>query len=204
MDHLPAVSRRSEAIPYLGMGGDESYSYSREGFYSFPDKNGQSIRALLRGDAPNLEQQARESFFQAWLYFGLLHEFAAPHEPFYIENFYKFEGGFPVLHTKLLLDYLELWRDSILSMPESMRKTRQMRTTIVLKDARLVICERISNDAQSEWHIDPRHSTSLMILGETLSWAMQQLEIYLGAPITGWTGHMGDGWGPSSLVFDRL
>lgn len=32
----------------------EGYKYSHEGFYLFPDKHGQSIRALLRGDAPRI------------------------------------------------------------------------------------------------------------------------------------------------------
>lgn len=44
MDNLPAVSRRSEAVPYLGM---EGYKYSHEGFYLLPDKHRQSIRALV-------------------------------------------------------------------------------------------------------------------------------------------------------------
>jgi hypothetical protein len=207
MDHLPAVSRRSENIPYLGMGGDDSYSYNNDGFYLFPDKKGQSVRALLRGNAPNLEQRARESFFQAWLYFGLLDEFITwkENETIRAEDFYRFEGGLPVLSTALLLEYLELWRDDMLHMPESTRRSRQMRATVVLRDAKMIISERIANASpQSGWYIDRRLSTSFMILGETLSWAMQQLEIHVGASIAGWTGHLDDGWGPSSLVFDRL
>lgn len=206
MDHLPAVSRRFEAIPYLGM---EGYKYSHEGFYLFPDKHGQSMRALLRGDAPRIfSQRARESFFQAWLYFGLLDEFAKIKPGICVEKFYdNDEESGAILHTKTLLEYLQDWLRLTECWPESIVRPRQMRATIVLKDARMIICEHIANASPgSGWWVDPLLATSFMILGETLSWAMQQLEISVGgAPITGWTGHFDNGgWGPSSFVFGRL
>jgi hypothetical protein len=205
MDHLAAVSRRSESVPYLGMSGRNPYVYDNTGFYAFPDRHGGSTQALLHGNnIIPLERASLESFLQAWLYFGLLGEFSTQEATVPLRKFYTYEAGLPILRTTFLLEYLENWRNSMLQLPEFARKARQMKIALVLKDAKTMVTGRIATATQPPWAIDALLATSFMVLGETLTWAVEQLEKNCGPRIFGWTGIHTDAWGPSSLVFDRL
>jgi len=70
-------------VPYLGL----APKYDRKGFEGFPERCGIDIGAILdlakipsgdiapREDDVSLDTEYIESFFQEWIWFGILHEF---------------------------------------------------------------------------------------------------------------------------------
>jgi hypothetical protein len=208
MDHLDAVARQPEFIPYVVLPGRE---YDQQGFFGFPERQGLNTQELINNGTHDLEIKELESFVQSWLFFGLLSEFST-RDTNDLESFKKRNNnGQRFITTEHLLNYLEKWhaymQKCILTFERFFRR-RLMRIDLVLKDAKLIVLRYLSSKTP-KWCIDPDIAMSIMVLGETLRWAVNQLQQKvahhgIGSPGLGWATDDDRGWGTSHLLIERM
>lgn len=92
------------------------------------------------------------------------------------------------------------------SIPERGARLYLAKIGLILKDAKLVVtryCSSTSTEA-SKWDINQSISMSIMVLGETLRWAMNQLRDEVRSPVLGWITDDDHGWGTSQLLLSRM
>jgi hypothetical protein len=191
------------------------WEYDQEGFFDFPERKGLNAQDLIDSGTHGLTIRELESFVQAWLFFGLLGEFCTGTTGVSMEPFVKLDNfGQKAITTEHLLKYLGIWhaymREWIPSAERFIRR-RLMRMDLVLKDAKLIVLKYCSSTYTqiARWGINPSIAISIMVLGETLTWAVSQLQQEvahhgIGNPGPGWTTTDDRGWGTSHLLTDRM
>lgn len=170
MDHLPAVARRAERVPYLQENGLE---YDQLGFLGFNKR----VVELIDGT------RAEACFLQQWLFFALLGEFSADEKRVPIDKFVFCDAfGRQSVSTTYLLPYLNSWIVFISSLPSEHRVPLLMRANLALNIA------RSSGYAWADEILEkqPLIKLSFSILGETLLWIMGRVTEQLDIQVPGW------------------
>ncbi|KAI4164984.1 MAG: hypothetical protein LQ342_001260 [Letrouitia transgressa] len=146
---------------------------------------------------------------QTWLYFEILSQVFS-HLPHYQwEDFTKTDPYGPShINTEKLPKYIEEWFDSERKSNATERKRRLIRIQQVLDKARIYVqhCTVSSHEANARWVVHGHLALSFMVLGETLTRALNMIQKRLEFRINGWSGHnsRNQGWGYSKLILQRL
>ena len=149
---------------------------------------------------------------QRWLYFEVLAQVFGHLPDYRPEDFVK-PGGMYIT-TKSLPKYLESWFDSekkseTNASETNARKSRLIRIQQVLDKARLYVsqhCAVPSREDKATWEINDLLALSFMILGETLTRALNLIQKKLPFRIEGWCSHdiRNQGWGYSKWMLQKL
>lgn len=114
------------------------------------------------------------------------------------------------IDTKELTGILETWRVFETDKKnECGRNMRLIRAQLALDVARKVIQNHspnpdVKNRAQTEMQLDPDLSLALMVLGETLTNAKDQIIRQVGFEARDWHGDTNTGWGSPTAVLEKM
>lgn len=188
------------------------------GFLHFPERKGWHVSEDGECTGPSPGQRGHdaafqlEHFLQAWLFFGLIKAVLGYSNSI---NFDKFIGpGIkePQVTSTHLPGLLKEWA-RFESNPDNRidQSARMIRIQMALDCARKVVkryCSVEEEDGQvSLQQTDPINdglALSLIVLGETLSYAKSRIVERAGFPIRGWHGEHNAGWGTSKAVVTRM
>ncbi|KAL8834556.1 MAG: hypothetical protein Q9176_007439 [Flavoplaca citrina] len=149
---------------------------------------------------------------QRWLYFEVLAQVFGHLDDYRWEHFVQADGSsqeYPYINTSKLPDYLDRWFESERKCKPNEQKGRLIRIQQVLDKARFYVsqyCAVPSREGKARWEINDVLALSFMILGETLTRALNIIQKKLGFRIEGWSGPdvRGQGWGYSKLILQKL
>jgi hypothetical protein len=201
MDHVPAVAREIEQVPYAA-----GEVFDNESFFGFPRRRGWD-KVLKSHDYTNVDVGGFASFLQAWLFFGLLAEILTGVKLNTADFIRKSSHGRQYITTEKLKWYLQQWRDGTKDIPRKEQSQRMIRMELALDEARTLVsqfCSVKDADDKSVWPIDPLISLSFMILGETLSHAKTKVLGMSGSNLHGWQDNIKGGWGKSKVLLQRM
>ncbi|OJD33077.1 het domain protein [Diplodia corticola] len=164
-------------------------------------------------DDPSFHESHRmESFLQSWLFFGLIQAVLGYSNRI---NFEIFKGSGAIeesVTTSHLPRLLNNW-DDFERQEDNKRdqSVRMVRIQMALDRARGVVkryCsveeEGVQGSRRNDELIDDNLALSLIVLGETLSYAKARIVERAGFTIRGWHGETSAGWGTSKAVVDRM
>ncbi|KAL8717117.1 MAG: hypothetical protein Q9225_005615 [Loekoesia sp. 1 TL-2023] len=147
---------------------------------------------------------------QRWLYFEVLAQVFGHLPDYQWEDFVKKDRyGVDYVNTTKLPEYLEKWLDSEKKSQSTESKRRLIRIQQVLDKARAYVsryCAVPSRKDKARWEIDDLLALSIMVLGETLTRALNVIQRKLGFRIEGWCSYdlRSHGWGYSKLILQML
>lgn len=147
---------------------------------------------------------------QRWLYFEVLAQVFGHLPDYQWQDFVQADrSSQEYINTSKLTYYLERWLDSERRCKPNEQKGRLIRIQQVLDKARFYVsqyCAVPSREGKARWEINDVLALSFMILGETLTRALNIIQRKLAFRIEGWSGHdvRGQGWGYSKLILQKL
>ncbi|KAL9043127.1 MAG: hypothetical protein Q9214_003591 [Letrouitia sp. 1 TL-2023] len=158
---------------------------------------------------PEKTQLTFDEVTQTWLYFEILAQVFGHLHDYQWEHFTKKDPyGYIYVNTANLPKYLEDWLDSERKSNATERKRRLIRIQQVLDKARIYVqhCTVSSHEVNTKWPIDGLLALSFMVLGETLTRALNLIKKRLEFRINGWSSHdsRNQGWGYSKLILQKL
>ena len=154
------------------------------------------------------------TFLQSWLFFGLIK--AVVYDDSQAFDPHRFATSNSVyLSTEYLGKALDDWLETEASQNrrgKHVQHMRMIRAQEALNLARKVIKSNCSYenlkdvDGKQRLPVDDELAATLMVLGETLSHAMNKIVVRVGAPIRGWHSDddMLEGWGTPRLVIRKM
>jgi hypothetical protein len=202
MNHLPSASGEYPDIPFI-----LTEPYDNQGFFDFPTRKGYNKQALLtRGDVGNHSTEDFTSFIQSWLFFGLLCEAFDSTWEIVLEKFVRInDAGRKCVDTRRLPEFFASWRST--QGTGSIDAARRIKIELVLTEAKTAVskfCSTIEVGWEPLWPIDSRIAMSLMILGESVTWAKNKLLLRSSEESIGWISDDFSGWGPSGFLLGRM
>ena len=147
---------------------------------------------------------------QRWLYFEVLAQVFGHLPDYQWEHFVrKDRSDVDYVNTSKLPEYLEKWLVSEKKSQARESKSRLIRIRQVLDKARAYVsqhCAVRSREDKATWEVNDLLALSFMILGETLTRALNLIQRKLGFRIEGWCSYdeHSQGWGYSKLILQRL
>ena len=211
MDHLPAVRRVHEQVPYLI---HENELYDKEGFFGFPARQGWDRTSLIEtGHIQGRDHRSAASFLQAWLFFGLISEVLGRNVDSSASSQYvrRDVRGREYINTGMLQVELQELGNQLKLLSREEKIQRKMRATLALGEARAFVSKHLAapsgtiSPLASGGMDDPLPilTLSLIVIGEALSWFRDR---YLehGATIPGWDDLGSESWGSSQFLMERM
>ncbi|KAL9121962.1 MAG: hypothetical protein Q9187_001487 [Circinaria calcarea] len=151
-----------------------------------------------------------DEVMQRWLYFEVLAQVFGHLPGYQWDHFVIIDtSGQSYINTLQLPDYLERWLDSEKKSPTTERNRRLIRIQQVLDRARVYVsqhCTVPNLDSNARWEISDLLALSFMVLGETLTRALNLIRRKVGFSINGWCSHdsRNQGWGYSKIILQKL
>ena len=174
----------------------------------------QTQLALAQGNDPGAEEKSFTRFAQRWLFFEVLRSVvgASP------DAFVEYKNGEGWISTERLPDLVRQWYEEERQSCEADGQNgrvrsygRIIRAQRVLDKARYFVSNfctaKSPDDTNPRWPVDRRVALSIMVLGETLTGALIQIQKAVGFKATGWCNHDQTGalgWGYSGAVLRFL
>ncbi len=199
MEHLPSgIAQRINArVPYIVR---QSYEYNG-GFNTFPSRLEWEIADDELPKERGIPQEITPTgpfaeTIQSWLYFGLLQEVLGD-DPLFKKDDFVEEDELHILRitTKNLPDYLKRWQSRVEARSQNQRRCL-IRAQLALEKARELVvryCAVKTIGESAIWKIDPTICLSIMVLGETLSCAKENIMRASRFDMSGWHGHNSQG-----------
>ena len=161
---------------------------------------------------PSEIREARNSFIQEWLFFGLIFEVFRDDPELDLTKFcYTEIGDIERITTQPLIDLIQRWHEREQEEPTG-RLPRLMRVRKALDHAKSwASCFSSRSrgpglNLDVAWPIDDYLAFSILVLGQTLSHAWYQIMAKLDGAISdgSHSGAYEEGWGSSRLILNKL
>lgn len=198
MDHIPCVESKfweHVRVPFL-----DNVEYDGLGFANFPARKGWqdgsgATLGTIRLAGRSAQQQS--SFFQAWLFFGMLMEVLSVEiatKDFVVDGF---------VTTKRLAHYTHAWYENIHTMSDDQRQASFKRSERTLSTARACRFSLLDETQRADCLVAPEIRLSISILGETLSLIYHSIRHSLRSQVPGRPIDVRSKWGYNRTILQK-
>lgn len=170
MDHLPYP--QDSPLPPLSVPYHTKYKFDGGTFTDFPVRCGFDKTNFGHGDFRSIPWNDQTAFFQAWLFFGVIHEcLSAP-----AEDFLDHQTG--TITTRELPRWTQKWRKD-LPFSRSKRQAEYNRVQKCLREtcAALIALDGIEADKSFAANLSEEVAFSIAVLGITIDQVMIKYDV---------------------------
>ncbi|KAF2472203.1 uncharacterized protein BDR25DRAFT_313370 [Lindgomyces ingoldianus] len=199
MDHIPCVESHlweHIRVPFLG-----NEEYDGLGFADFPVRKKWQDASDATPDTIRLagrSAQEQSSFFQAWLFFGMLTEVLSVEiaiQDFVVDGF---------VTTKRLPHYTSAWYKNVHAMSDDQRHDCFMRSERNLLAARVCRFSLLDKSQRPDCLVTPEIRLSISILGETLGQVHYSIRQSFESRAPGGYIDTRNKWGYNRMILHKL